>query len=151
MEDATPVWTVECQHVQVDRLILPIILFFLMKITVNVEDFVDKIETDLVEYDKTYKKTIIAYQKKHAEYNEYLKKELDKLKDGEDAMEKLKPAPQFPYWRRDTYANHLRALKANTTTSIEIDANEYNNIQGGLELANIEIGSSFASMVSLNY
>lgn len=122
-----------------------------MKITVNVKNFIDKIEKDLTEYDKVYKKTIIAYQKKHAEYNEYLKKELGKLKDGEDAMEKLKPAPQFPYWKRDTYANHLKALKANTTSILEIDANEYNNIQGGLEQANLDIGTSFASMVSLNY
>lgn len=122
-----------------------------MKITVNVKNFIDKIERELVEYDRMYKQTIIAYQKKHAEYNEYIKKELEKLKDGEDAMEKLKPAPQFPYWKRDTYANHLRALKANTTDRIEIDASEYNNIQGGLEQANLEIGTSFNSMVSLNY
>ena len=121
-----------------------------MQITVNIEDFVDKMKDDMEEYTKEYQKLVELYQTKHREYNEYLKNQIKTFTSGED-MEKLKSPPYMPWWDGKKYTEIITALGAHTANTITMSTAEYNEAREAIHQATLNIGTAFAGMMSDSY
>lgn len=117
--------------------------------TVDVADFLTKMREDLGIYTETYQKTIKAYQQKHTEYNDYLKKKLVDFTN--ESVERLKSPPFMPRWDGKRFSDTINALSAHTSKTIIMTASEYNSTVEAVHQASIDIGTAFASMVSTDY
>lgn len=98
-----------------------------MKIVVEKQELVDKINKAIVSYEKEYRRAVSLYLTKVEVYLDYLRK-YAKAPSGH-----MKYPPQMPHWLRDNFVQTITALNAHTGETVEMNHNEYGEILHGIE------------------
>ncbi len=127
-------------------LYIPLNSYFLMEITVNREDTVKEIQSELNTYDENFTKAGELFKTKLKDYSKYVTAKIN-----EGKQESLHQPPAPPSNHRTRFLDSIKMLSAHVQSTLVMDDHEYSELMQELRAGHASNTMSVASLNSLSY